>query len=73
VQDTEGNPVNHATIQVGEERAVVDSTGHFNLTLPSNDGSIEIKAAVIAPGYEPWQGQFTPGAGDAQIQLRKTH
>ncbi len=71
VLGTEGRPVTNATVQAGEARAAVDSTGHFTLTLKQADGSTEIKGEVTAPGFELWRGRFVPNAGDATVQLHR--
>lgn len=71
LQDTEGHPVTNATIRVGDVQARVDVDGHFSLTLADLREPGEVSADVMAPGFKPWHGRFTPNAGEATIQLQQ--
>ena len=71
VQDTEGRPITNATVRIGDVQTRVDTNGHFSLILPVLQESGEVSADVLAPGFKPWHGRFTPNAGEATVQLHQ--
>ncbi len=72
IETPQGHPVAKAQwhmVSLPQLSGQTDDTGRFSLRLPATLPATDRELQVQAPGYAPWRGSVTPGAGPLTVQL----
>lgn len=72
VETPQGHPLPNAhwhMVSLPTHHGQTDTTGRFTLHLPATLSAPDNELRIDAPGYTPWRGSVTPGAGPLTVQM----